>query len=132
MRLLLLLLALAFFPASARAADTGPSFDCGRAATRVEHEICRKPYLADYDRQIAALYAQALGALDAEDADQLRGDQRAWLKVRDDCNYQTPANPHVTTDVEGCLAGVLMFRVNELQKVIADKKFSRPCHPQHC
>lgn len=110
----------------------GPSFDCRRAATPVEHEICRKPYLAAYDRVIADLYLQALGALDAEDADQLRADQRSWLKMRDDCNYQTPANPHATSDVEGCLAGVLMFRVNELQKVIAGKTFSRPCHPQSC
>lgn len=134
MRTLLLIAALAavWFPGAARADDAGPSFDCHRAATRVEREICRKSYLAAYDRQIAALYAQALGVLDTEDADQLRTDQRLWLKVRDDCNYQTPANPHVTTDVEGCLAGVLMFRVNELQKIVADRKFSRPCHPQHC
>jgi uncharacterized protein len=110
----------------------GPSFDCRRASTPVEHEICGKPYLAAYDRVIADLYPQALGALDAEDADQLRADQRSWLTFRDDCNYQTPDNPHATSDVEGCLAGVLMFRVNELQKITAEKKFSRPCHPQSC
>ncbi|HTZ02320.1 MAG TPA: lysozyme inhibitor LprI family protein [Xanthobacteraceae bacterium] len=127
-----MILVLGLAPATARAAATGPSFDCKRAATRVEHEICRKPYLAAYDRRIAALYGEALGVLDAEDADQLRTDQRLWLKLRDDCNYQTPENPHARTDVEGCLADVLMFRVNALQKVVADKKFSRPCHPQNC
>jgi uncharacterized protein len=130
--LFLVIAAAALSPAAARAAGAGPSFDCRKASTAVEHEICRKPYLAAYDRQIAELYPQALGVLDAEDADQLRADQRAWLKVRDECNYQTPANPHATTDVEGCLAGTLMFRVNELQKVMTDKKFSRPCHPQNC
>jgi uncharacterized protein len=110
----------------------GPSFDCRRAATPVEHEICRRPYLAAYDRRIAELYPQALGVLDAEDAGQLQADQRAWLKWRDDCNYQVPANPHATSDVEGCLGGMLMDRVTALQQVIADKKFSRPCHPQFC
>ncbi len=110
----------------------GPSFDCRRAATPVEHEICRKAYLAAYDRRIAELYPQALGVLDAEDADQLRTDQRLWLKMRDDCNYQVPGNPHATSDVEGCLGGILADRVTELQKAIADKKFSRPCHPQSC
>jgi uncharacterized protein len=118
--------------ASKKLIPAGPSFDCRRASTAVEHEICGKPYLAAYDRVIADFYSQALGVLDAEDADQLRADQRAWLKMRDNCNYQTPDNPHATSDVEGCLAGVLMFRVNDLQKIIADKTFSRPCHPQNC
>lgn len=127
-----LLAGAASWPHAAPAAAAGPSFDCRRAATAVEREICRKPQLADLDRQIAALYAQALGLLPAEDADQLRTDQRLWLKVRDDCRFQTPANPHVTTDVEGCLSSAMSTRVWELQKVIAEKKFSRPCHPQSC
>lgn len=131
-RYALLLLALSLAPAAAFAAAAGPSFDCRRAATPVEHEICRKPQLAAFDRRIADLYAQALGLLDAEDAGQLRADQKTWLKFRDDCNYQTPANPHARTDVEGCLADVLASRVSELQKAVADRKFSRPCHPQSC
>jgi uncharacterized protein len=126
------LAAAALLPGIASAGDAGPSFDCRRAATPVEHEICRTAYLAADDRRIAALYAQALGVLDTEDADQLRADQRSWLKFRDDCNYQVPANPHATTDVEGCLAGILADRVTALQKAITDKKFSRPCHPQNC
>jgi len=124
--------AVAFLPNVARADDTGPSFDCRKASTSVEHEICRKPELAGYDRQIAALYAQALGLLDSEDADQLRTDQQLWLKVRNECRFQTPDNPHVTTDIAGCLASTMMARIWELQKVITDKKFSRPCHPQNC
>jgi uncharacterized protein len=124
--------AAASLSAAARADDVGPSFDCRKAATAVEHEICGKPELAGYDRQIAALYAQALGLLDAEDADQLRTDQHLWLRVRNDCRFQTPDNPHVTTDIEGCLGSAMMTRVWELQKVITEKKFSRPCHPQNC
>ena len=130
--LLISFAAAVLLPCSAGADDAGPSFDCRRAASPGEREICRTAYLAADDRRNAALYVQALGVLDAEDADQLRADQRSWLKFRDDCNYQTPANPHATTDVEGCLAGVLADRVTALQKAIADKKFSRPCHPQSC
>jgi len=120
---LLLVVAAAFLPDAAHAADAGPSFDCRRASTPVEHEICRTAYLAAYDRQIAALYAQALGLLDAADADALRTDQRLWLKVRDDCNFQVPGNPHAATDVEGCFADTMATRVGELQKIVANKKF---------
>ena len=78
---------------------------------------------ADFDTTIAALYAQALGLLDAAGADALRTDQRLWLKVRDDCNAQVPANPHATTDVEGCLADTMTTRVGALQKIVAAKTF---------
>ena len=122
----------ASWPGASLADGTGPSFDCRRAASAVEHEICRKAPLASFDHQIATLYAQALGVLDAASADALHTDQRLWIKVRDDCNYQVPSNPRATTDVEGCLAGAMATRVSQLQKVIADKTYARPCHPQSC
>jgi uncharacterized protein len=130
--ILLVVAAATLVPGAAHAANTAPSFDCRRASTAVEREICRKPQLAAFDREIAVLYARALGLLDAADMDALRADQRLWLKVRDECNYQIPANPAATTDVEGCLADTMASRVAELQKVVTDKKFSRPCHPQSC
>ncbi len=115
--------AAAVFSDATHAAGGAPSFDCRRASTAVEHEICQAPYLADFDTTIAALYAQALGLLDAAGADALRTDQRLWLKVRDDCNAQVPANPHATTDVEGCLADTMTTRVGALQKIVAAKTF---------
>jgi uncharacterized protein len=121
--LLLVIVAAALLPAAARAAGAAPSFDCARASTVVEHTICRIPQLADFDSTIAALYAQALGLLDAADAGALRTDQRLWLKVRDDCNYQVPGNPAVTTDVGGCLADTMATRVSQLKAIVAAKKF---------
>jgi uncharacterized protein len=130
--LLLAVAAAAILPAGARADDAAPSFDCSKASTAVEREICRKPELAGYDRQIADLYAQALGLLHAEDAGQLRTDQQLWLRLRDECRFQVPGNPHIRSDMAGCLADAMMTRIWELQKAVADKKFSRPCHPQSC
>ncbi len=115
-----------FFPAHTflpDAASPVPSLDCRRASTTVEHAICRSPQLADLDSTIAALYTQALGLLDAADASALRTNRRLWLKVRDDCNYQIPANPRATTDVEGCLADTMATRVTQLRAIVAAKIF---------
>ncbi len=120
----LIVAAAAFWPGAPRA-DGAPSFDCRHAASVVEREICRKEQLAGFDRQIAALYTQALGLLDDADADALRTDQRLWLKLRDDCGYLIRGNPNISSDVEGCLADKMATRVWELQKVVAEKKFSR-------
>ena len=130
--LLVMTAAALFRPDAAHADGTDPSFDCRRASSAVEHEICRKDQLAGFDRQIASLYRQALGLLDASSADALRTDQKLWLKLRDDCNFQIPSNPRATTDVEGCLADAMATRVGQLQKVVADKTFARPCRPQSC
>lgn len=130
--LLLIVAAMMLSPYASRADDSGPSFNCRQASTIVEHEICGKDQLAALDRQIAALYTQALGMLDAADATALRTDQRLWLKVREDCGAQAPGNPAARSDVEGCLADTMTTRVWELQKAIADKKFSRQCQSQSC
>ncbi len=118
--------AAAFWSGASRADGAAPSFDCRRVSGAVEREICRTDQLAAFDRQIANLYTQALGLLDAAGADALRTDQGLWLKVRDDCGRLIRGNLNISSDVEGCLADTMATRVWELQKVVADKKFSRP------
>jgi uncharacterized protein len=120
---LLVLTAVAFRPDAAHAAGSAPSFDCHKASTPVEHTICRTPQSTDFDNTIAALYAQAFGLLDSAGAAALGADQRLWVKVRDDCNYQVPGNPHATTDVESCLADTMATRIGELQKIVAARRF---------
>lgn len=64
------------------AAEDRPSFDCAKAASKVELEICGE-YASDLrvaDRAIAALYQRA-GANDAG----VKTGQRAWLKQRNVC-----------------------------------------------
>ncbi len=68
--------------AAQRTAEAGPSFDCGKAASRVEQEICGEyaSNLRAADRTIAALYKRAK----AKDAG-VKTSQRAWLKQRNLC-----------------------------------------------
>ena len=80
----LLLLALASPTAFAQTAD-GPGFDCKKAATAVEKEICRVPDLIQFDGMIARYYA-ALMAIDmGGQNERIRQDQLAWLRQREGC-----------------------------------------------
>lgn len=79
MRRLIAALTLLLLPASAAAADDGPSFDCGKAASRVEKAICADRILAGYDRDLAAIYGALRAALDDQGKAALKSGQRAWL-----------------------------------------------------
>jgi len=68
--------------AAQKAAAAQPSFDCGKAANKVEQEICGE-YADDLraaDRAIAVLYKRAK----AKDAG-VRASRRTWLKQRNLC-----------------------------------------------
>jgi uncharacterized protein YecT (DUF1311 family) len=110
-------------------APTPPSFDCSRAATVVEKEICGNPEFSSLDSRIAALLAQALTIVSARDAEALRGDQRAWLKDRDECGSRGHGNPPVYAGVAGvdaCLRDELNRREAFLHVVVASRQFTKP------
>ena len=62
--------------------DSQASFDCAKARTIVEKEICGEyqSALRAADRDLARLYTRAVAAEPA-----LRGSQRAWLRKRNAC-----------------------------------------------
>ncbi len=68
--------------AQQKAVAARPSFDCAKASSKVEQEICGE-YASDLrlvDRDIAALYQRA-NAVDSG----VRASQLAWLKQRNQC-----------------------------------------------
>ncbi len=66
----------AFMPAYAA------SFDCAKAATRIEKSICADPSLGKLDADIAAAYVAAGTDLDAAMRQRLLRSQRDWLAHR--------------------------------------------------
>jgi uncharacterized protein YecT (DUF1311 family) len=107
-------------------AHAAPSFDCSRAATVVEKEICAVAEFADLDSRIATLFAKALTIVSARDAEALRGDQRVWLKERDDCGNRIHGNPPIYADVYACLRDELNRREAFLRVVVASRQFTKP------
>lgn len=62
------------------------SFDCSKAASYAEKEICRDGYLSEVDEILSRSYKKALAV--ASDPDALRKTQREWLALRDQCTVQ--------------------------------------------
>jgi uncharacterized protein len=77
-----LALLLALFAGSSMAA----SFDCTKASSFAEKEICRDGYLSTVDGNLAYNYKKALST--TLDPDALRQSQRDWLTIRDQCTTQ--------------------------------------------
>lgn len=61
----------------------GASFDCGKAATRVEQLICANADLSSLDEELARAFAFEMER--AEFPDRLKSAQKAWLAKRNDC-----------------------------------------------
>lgn len=79
------------------------SFDCSRAENKAEILICGVPELSALDVKLAKLYRQAREAV--SDRVELRNQQRAWLKERNQCD-------HVA-----CLQNLYQKRIVELTTV---------------
>jgi uncharacterized protein len=100
MRLALLAAAGIAFAAAPLAAQ--PSFDCSRAQSVSEREVCRVPELQWYDRQLAHLYHDVKG----KGGQQAVVDQRTFLTRREACG----------TNLE-CLERVYQERLKMLGKL---------------
>ena len=89
----------------ARAQEGQPSFDCAKASTAVETQICDSPDLAWYDRQMARTYALARDDADVAGAAVLKAIQTAFLKSRNAC--KGPA-------IYECVSAIYAARLDEI------------------
>lgn len=67
---------------------TGPSFNCARAGTEVEHAICRSSTLWAMDRAMSHIYGVLRDNTQPSVAQELLQAQRRWLAERDRCGGQ--------------------------------------------
>ena len=77
----------------AGSAIAAPPFNCSIAQEQSEIAVCDSPDLGLLDREMNRLYFDKRDALKAAgkttDVDALRTEQRAFLKSRNDCGYDT-------------------------------------------
>jgi len=78
------LLCASLLPPSAQAA----SYDCTRADTAAEIEVCANPGLNQLDEELAVLYRSLLNELPFRQAERVRQDQRSWLNARNSCGAE--------------------------------------------
>jgi uncharacterized protein YecT (DUF1311 family) len=95
--LLMALPAIAALCLSAQAALAAPSFDCRKATTPVEKEICAKKRLGDIDRAMAKAYPNALARLgeDPNAVAAVKASQRLFLMTRN-----AEFVPHIGNDYD--------------------------------
>jgi len=77
------------------------SFDCAKASTVQEKIICANPALSALDEKLAQTYKSAQAS--SADPDQLKNEQRTWLKETKSCN----------ADIE-CLERAYTARIGQL------------------
>jgi len=79
------------------------SFDCAKASTLVENVICSDSEISTLDETLSSSYRDALA--DANHANNIKIDQRNWLKKRNSCKDKA------------CLQGMYEQRINDLASV---------------
>ena len=106
-------------PGSGWAAESGPSFDCGKVeAGSIEALICADEGLAALDRVMAGVYRQASERATNEHPPVLRAEQRGWIKGRNDC--------WKSDDVRACVETSYRLRIAELQARYRLVEFTGP------
>jgi len=100
-------------PSAGSNAQLPPSFDCRKATTATEIAICASPELSNLDGQLGRAFSDAYAAARGEQVKNLRLQQVAWIKTRDeDCKGEA-----------SCLDSYLRKRIAEL--AIVDEVKSR-------
>lgn len=80
-----------------------PSFDCRRSRGRIEEAICSTPSLAALDARLDRVYRDALAGAAGRRVDQIRFEQRTWMKERDACDTERQLNACLERKYEGRL-----------------------------
>ncbi len=97
-------------------AEAAPSFDCGRASSKVEKLICSSEVLQGLDRQMAEKYSALRKKLSGADLKLLRDSQKGWLKGRNTQKEAAFVEQAYRTRLEMLNAGLirLSFATNQL------------------
>jgi len=87
-------------------ASLGASFDCNKAATAVEKQVCSDGELSALDDEVARAYTAALARTRSNELRAVRRDQLAWLHKRNGCSASKRL----------CLAETYQLRISELNE----------------
>ena len=110
-----------------------PGFDCGKAATPVDREICAggHDWIAEADRRMSELYVHLLAH--AAKPAVLRAGQQAFLREREACAAPERGGPPGSLDLADCIGELTHERVDELERLSGARKdpawsaFAPPC-----
>jgi uncharacterized protein len=104
-------------------AKAGPSFDCSKSLSAVEHLICDEPQLGNLDGKLASAFAARRSQLNTEEFKQLLKEQRAWLRIRTDiCGVPNPSRLAADNAKSiQCLLHIYRERISSLNKQVSSQ-----------
>ncbi len=104
-------------PTSFVAGASAASFDCSKATTPLEKQICASPDFSREDEVLSRAYATAIGGLSEEARSQMQKDQRAWLDyVPLSCSTDAQPPESFTDDQAACLLSAFTTRITDLEQ----------------
>ena len=93
------------------------SFDCNKAASKSEKQICSTPELSKLDEELASVYDSAKNQLSPESQKLFISGQRAWLKFHSSyCFYDQSAKPADKTSSRECQIQEYKSRIESIRK----------------
>jgi flagellar biosynthesis GTPase FlhF len=94
----------------------GPSFNCRKARSFAEKEICASQRLASLDRQLGEVFERARATMPRHRFEILREEERLWLEFRDaELRSQCLRSGYFDID---CAATYLEIRIGQIQNQI--------------
>jgi uncharacterized protein len=85
-----------------------PSFNCSKVMKgSIEAMVCADEELAGLDRDLTAVYVQAIAQVGEEQSSTLKAEQRGWIKGRNEC--------WKSDDKRACVRDQYILRIAELQ-----------------
>lgn len=91
-------------------ATSAASFDCSKASTFAEKEICRDSYLSSLDEILSDQYKRSYAQV--IDKQSLLQSQREWLIFRDQCNSQQCLNKTISDRIHA----LKMYPIEERER----------------
>jgi len=93
-------------------AQVKPTFDCAKARTALEKEICADGDLASLEVAMVAAYNRALNRLPSEDQPGLRRQHLAWFRIyQESCNASAAKSE---TALKACISKALSDHTRDL------------------
>jgi len=94
----------ALTPITLPAVSHAQSFDCAKASTAVEKQICADPNLSLMDAELGRVYRNLMQSIDKDTRRTLHKGERAWLHQRNACDTRT----------NDCVEGLYEQRLRQL------------------
>jgi len=95
-----------------------PSFDCTKANSWSEIQVCNDKTLADLDQQSSNLFKNSKAEIKGSAQKRLIADQKLWLREREACKKHP--------DKQSCLIAVYKIRIQQLNPVSQTAQAQNP------